>query len=83
MATAIKSSAGPKSTGLVVVNKGKRRLNKSVASRAGKAFVTVRRADGLIGHKYPDGEIVWLEAGASNKARYREALRRAKRKSSP
>lgn len=76
MAVGMTSSPGPRSTG--TVSFGKTRLNKNQGRRYGKAFTVVRRADGLLGHKYADGSIVWLEEGASNKARYREALRRSK-----
>lgn len=63
---------------------GKRRLNKVVGGnpRTGQAFETVRSPDGLLGHRYGDGRIVWMTEAMSNKQRYNEALRRAK-KSTP
>lgn len=39
---------------------GKRKINKSVSERAGKAYTTVQRADGTVGHNY-GSYTVWLK----------------------
>ncbi len=43
---------------------GKRQLNKAGGdnARTGQAFEDVVRADGLKGHLYDGGEVVWLDA---------------------
>lgn len=53
------SSLGLKRVGPRKLNKAKTRAGG--AARAGKAYVTVTRADGRYGHDYGNGNIVWLK----------------------
>lgn len=42
---------------------GRKKINKVASGnkRYGKAYTTVRRADGMVGHRYDDGRVVWVK----------------------